>query len=95
MSCGKPHETPCRDVLSAVFLYLDHELNESTQLQAIEVHLQECPPCGQQYDVERRLHELVMRCCSDVEAPATVRQRVIQRITELRIEMTLGGPESE
>lgn len=95
MSCGHPHSTPCQEVLSAVFLYLDHELEQSPQLQAIEVHLQECPPCGQQYEVERRLHELVVRCCAEVEAPEVLRQRVIQRITELRIEMTLGGPDTE
>lgn len=95
MSCGHPHQTPCQEVLSAVFLYLDHELDQEPQVQAIQIHLQECPPCGERYALEERLHELLARCCSAVEAPDPLRQRVLQRLTELRIEMTLGSPETE
>lgn len=95
MSCGHPHQTPCQEVLRAVFLYLDHEINEQAQLQAIQIHLEECPPCGQQYEVQQRLHELVARCCTQVQTPDLLRERVLQRLTELRIEMTLGTPETE
>lgn len=97
MSCGSPHETPCNEVLSAVFLYLDHEINEPTRMKAIEVHLQECPPCGEQFEVERRVHDLVARTCSCGcdPAPNPVRERVMQRLTELRIEMTLRSSETE
>lgn len=97
MSCGSPHETPCTEVLSAVFMYLDHEINEPAQVRAIEVHLQECPPCGEQFEVEKRVHEVVARacCCGSDPAPNQVRDRVMQRLTELRIEMSLRGPETE
>lgn len=97
MSCGHPHQTPCNEVLSALFLYLDHEIDQPSQVQAIEIHLQECPPCGERLEVERRVHDLVSRTCSCGcdPAPDQVRQRVMQRLTEIRIEMTLRSPESE
>lgn len=91
------HETPCTEVLGAVFMYLDHEISEPTQVSAIELHLKECPPCGQQFEVERRVHELVARtcCCGSDPAPDQVRERVLQRLTELRIAMSLGGEQTE
>lgn len=97
MSCGSPHQTPCTEVLGSVFLYIDHELNEPIQLEQITVHLQECSPCAAQFEVEQRLRELVSRTClcSSEETPDPVRQRVMERITQLRIEMTLGEPETE
>lgn len=95
MSCGSPHQTPCREVLSSIFLYLDHELDQDPQIKAIEIHLEECPPCGQRYALEERLHNLLASCCSAVEAPHPLRQRVLQRLTELRIEMTLESPDTE
>jgi len=53
MSCGEIHETPCVDVLNAVDLLIDGEIEEASQVRAIEVHLQECPPCQSEMDHER------------------------------------------
>ena len=33
MSCGKPHETPCSEVLERVYSYLDGELGDSGKAQ--------------------------------------------------------------
>ena len=30
MSCGKPHETPCSDVLARVYDYLDGEIDDDS-----------------------------------------------------------------
>jgi anti-sigma factor RsiW len=41
MSCGKPHETPCTEVLGRIYSYLDGEL-EAPTLAKIRQHLDEC-----------------------------------------------------
>ena len=32
MSCGNPHETPCHDILHALVLFVDHEIEDQNQL---------------------------------------------------------------
>ena len=44
MSCGKPHETPCTEVLERVYGYLDGELGDM-DCAKIRQHLDECGPC--------------------------------------------------
>ncbi len=38
MSCGNPHETPCHEVLDAVYTYLDGEMDKASYAQ-VKVHL--------------------------------------------------------
>ena len=44
MSCGKPHEVPCSEVLARVYSYLDGEIGVAGCAE-IRVHLDECGPC--------------------------------------------------
>lgn len=84
MSCGRPHETDCREVLDRVYEYLDSELTPH-DLGKIQQHLDECGPCLQKFDLENALKALVRRSCQD-HAPATLRTRIMLRITELRVQ---------
>jgi len=43
MSCGKPHETPCTEVLAELYSYLDQELDPPGRAK-IAQHLDECGP---------------------------------------------------
>ena len=45
MSCGDPHETPCSEVLEAVYLYLDGE-QDTSHREKVRIHLDECAPCS-------------------------------------------------
>lgn len=90
MSCGKPHNTPCTEVLSAVFLYIDHEIADDTRLHAIEIHLEECPPCSEHFGAEQRVRDLVARSCGCDPTPEPVRERVLERLTEIRFHLTFG-----
>jgi anti-sigma factor (TIGR02949 family) len=85
VSCGKPHETDCRDVLDRVYEYLDAEMTRH-DLGKIKQHLEECGPCLQQFDLEGALKALVRRSCQDA-APADLRMRIMTRITEIRVQM--------
>ncbi len=83
MSCGDPHATPCSEVLDAVYLYLDGEQGS----HEIRQHLDECGPCLRQYGLENAVKALVARCCGSDPAPIDLRERVLVRIQQVRLEI--------
>ncbi|MGC4894167.1 mycothiol system anti-sigma-R factor [Micromonospora sp. DT31] len=82
MSCGRPHETDCREVLAEVYLYLDLECAEERRL-LIRHHLDECGPCLREYGIEQEVKALVARCCGNESAPENLHERLRLRLTEL------------
>lgn len=99
MSCGEMHETPCNEVLNSVGLLIDGEIHEMSQIHSIEVHFEECSPCREEMQHERRmhqlLHEMLTRSCLE-SAPqdlkeqlayqlAIMQQRPAELITEYRM----------
>lgn len=85
MSCGKPHETPCSEVLAEVFLFLDNECDPQHRSR-IEQHLDECNPCLRKYGIEDEVKALVHRKCGGDRAPDSLKARVRIRLTELVVE---------
>ena len=86
MSCGKPHEVDCSDILERVFLFLDREMDDA-DCSKIQHHLDECAPCLRKYDLERVVKYLLARSCGCERAPAELRQRVLTRIQQIRVEI--------
>ena len=84
MSCGDPHDTDCREVIEAVYLYLDGEQTESDR-HRIREHLDECSPCLRQYGIEQEVKTLVARCCGGEIAPDGLRTRVLLRIKQVTV----------
>lgn len=82
MSCGKPHETPCADVLDRVYEYIDGELDRE-RVHVIKEHLDECGPCLQEFGLEEAVKAIVKRSCSD-PAPAELRHKVLANIAAAR-----------
>jgi mycothiol system anti-sigma-R factor len=80
------HEVDCGDVIEAVYLYLDGEL-DGESLEHIRQHLDECSPCLREYGIEREVKVLIARSCSET-APASLRNSVVDRIRVVRTEMT-------
>ena len=89
MSCGKPHETPCTEVLDRVYEYLDGEL-DGERTHVIREHLDECSPCLAEYGLEDAVKAIVKRSCSD-PAPADLRSKVMLRIEAVRTELRSEG----
>lgn len=85
MSCGEPHETPCDEVLEKVYLYLDQEA-EPEDSDHIRIHLDECSPCLRKYGLEQAVKALVARSCAE-QAPPDLRDRVMLKIQQVRIEI--------
>ena len=89
MSCGKPHETPCAEVLERLYAYLDEELAAPAYAK-IRQHLDECGPCLREYGLEEAVKRLVQRCCNE-PAPSALRTKVLVRIREVRAELEITG----
>jgi mycothiol system anti-sigma-R factor len=86
VSCDSD-DADCAQALARVYEYLDGELS-AHDLDRIREHLDDCRPCLRQYDLDVALKALVRRSCRE-SAPADLRDRIMVKITEVRIE--LGG----
>jgi mycothiol system anti-sigma-R factor len=80
-------DADCAQALARVYEYLDGELSPN-DLDRIREHIEDCGPCLQQYDLDIALKALVRRSCQE-SAPADLRERIMVKITEIRIE--IGG----
>ena len=87
MSAHDSHELDCGDVVEAVYLYLDGELNED-DINNIRVHLDPCSPCLREYGIEQEVKALIARSCCET-APDALRASVVQRLEIVRSEMTI------
>ena len=98
MSCGKPHETPCHEVLEDVYMYLDSECDQVSKSK-IKQHLHECTPCLQEYGIEQEVKALVNRHCGGELAPDGLRERLKAKLREVvtieatSIEVSASGVE--
>ena len=85
MSCGKPHETDCSEVLAEVWLFLDHECNE-TRRELLAKHLDECSPCLERYGLDEHLKTLLAAKCGGEHAPDALKERLRAKIRKTVLE---------
>ncbi|MDQ1696998.1 MAG: hypothetical protein QOJ03_2351 [Frankiaceae bacterium] len=86
MSCGNPHDVDCSEVIEQVYLYLDGEIDDAVRAK-VRDHLDECAPCLRQFGLEQDVKALVARCCGGDTAPDGLKQRLIVRLQEVRVEL--------
>ena len=92
MSCGNAHEIPCRQVLEAMWLYIDQE-PAGLDRELILHHLEECSPCMAHSRVEIAFKSLLARSLSAEPAPDRVRARVTAQITRIQVQIIrVQGP---
>ena len=85
MSCGKPHETDCSEVLAEVWLFLDHEC-DGTRRHRLEQHLDECSPCLERYGLDEHLKALLASKCGGEHAPDALKERLRAKIRKTVLE---------
>jgi len=73
----------CADFLDRIVYLLDNELDEA-ECAIVRMHLEECHPCLETYDLQRTVKQVVARSCSEV-APDELRERVRVRIREIQV----------
>jgi mycothiol system anti-sigma-R factor len=76
----------CDGVLERIYSALDGEVSAS-ELADIHHHLEACPPCLEEYEVEAALKALVRRCCAE-QAPAALRAKIVASITRVQTVQT-------
>ena len=86
MSCGKPHEVPCSEVLARLYSYLDDEI-EAQGYEQIRQHLDECGPCLREYGLEEAVKRLVAKHCGCDPVPYELRTKVLVRIRQVQAEI--------
>jgi mycothiol system anti-sigma-R factor len=86
MSCGKPHETPCSEVLARMYEFIDNELAEA-DCAKIRQHLDECWVCLEEYGLEEAVKAVVRRACGWDTPPKDLRAKVMLRIRQVRVEL--------
>ncbi len=77
----------CADYLERIVYFLDNELDEA-DCSAVQLHLDECGPCLEKYDLQRTVKAVVHRSCSSELAPSELRQRVMVQIREVQVQIT-------
>ncbi|HET6817575.1 MAG TPA: mycothiol system anti-sigma-R factor [Mycobacteriales bacterium] len=86
MSCGTPHDVDCSEVIEKVYLYLDGEIDDDARHQVRE-HLDECAPCLRKFGLEQDVKAMVARCCGGETAPQSLRENLIVRLQQVRVEL--------
>jgi mycothiol system anti-sigma-R factor len=79
MSCGNHHDTDCSEVLAEVWLFLDHECDQSRRALLAQ-HLEECGPCLGEYGLDEKLKMLLATKCGGEHAPDELKSRLRQQI---------------
>jgi mycothiol system anti-sigma-R factor len=75
----------CADFLERIVYLLDNELDEA-ECALVRMHLDECHPCLETYDLQRTVKAVVARSCSEV-APETLKERVRVQIREIQVKI--------
>ena len=88
MSCGKPHDVPCSEVLARVYAYIDGEIEDAGYAQ-IREHLDECGPCLREFGLEEAVKRLVAKHCGCDPVPSELRSKVLVRIRQVQAEIEL------
>jgi len=81
---------PCEQVLPNIVLYIDHEIFDTEQLSAVEIHFGECSPCRTQLEQENSalmfMKNLLCNALNEV-APEELNHRINQQTQELYNQM--------
>ena len=90
MSINDSNLIPCEQVLPNIVLYIDHEIFDTEQLSAVEIHFGKCPPCRTQLEQENNtimlMRNLLCNALNEL-APEELNHRISQQTQELYNQM--------
>ena len=79
--CQSPGD--CEDArIERLYEYLDGALSHE-DLVEIKEHLEGCPECAQEHDLECVIRSVVKRSCTEA-APATLKASILNRISQIQ-----------
>jgi hypothetical protein len=90
VSINESNLIPCEQVLPNIVLYIDHEIFDTEQLSAVEIHFGECPPCRTLLEQENSaimfMKNLLCTALNEA-APEELNHRINQQTQELYNQM--------
>ena len=87
MSSQADEPQDCSDVLEALYLFIDGEI-DSANAELIRHHLDDCAPCLKAYDLDVVVKTLVARSCTE-HAPPVLRDRVLMSIRQVQVHLSI------
>ena len=72
----------CREVLQRAYLFLDGEVLSAEERTQIQVHLDECAPCLEQYGLEREMVFVTARLKGKTECPQKLKAKIQHLLEE-------------
>ncbi len=88
MSTHEHGRDDCVDYIERIVYLLDNELDQD-DCAVVQMHLRECGPCLERYDLQRIVKQVVARSCTE-SAPDSLRDRVRVHLREVEIRFTEG-----
>ena len=79
----------CVDYIERIVYLIDNELDQA-DCAVVEMHLRECGPCLEKYDLQKAVKQLVARSCAE-SAPESLRDRVRLQLREVKIQISESG----
>jgi len=67
----------CSDCSEKLDSYLDRELS-NTEMLELQLHLEGCPSCADNYEFQASMKRLVKVCCEQDKAPEAFREKLRQ-----------------
>ena len=93
MSFANNNFIPCEQVIPSIVLYIDHEIFDEQELNAVEGHFGTCPGCRTKMEQEHLALELMRNLlCNALNEPAPddLNERIHQQTEDLYNQMMQG-----
>jgi mycothiol system anti-sigma-R factor len=65
----------CQEALAEIFMLLDRECSPERDAE-LRRHIEECPPCLEEYGIDEHLKSLLARKCGGEQAPAELKRKL-------------------
>lgn len=85
MNCDDPN-MDCAAAIEKVYLYLDGEIPDE-DCSELRRHIEECAPCLREYGLEQQFKALVARSCGCEPTPPDLREKLLGKLREVRVEL--------
>ena len=73
--CEDSSEVSCDEALAEIYLLLDHECSSEHE-QQLRKHIEDCPPCLEEYGIDDQLKQLLARKCGGEHAPDELKSKL-------------------
>ncbi|NIJ10778.1 mycothiol system anti-sigma-R factor [Saccharomonospora amisosensis] len=77
-ACGgsdEPGKVNCDEALAEIYLLLDKECTPERDAE-LRKHIEDCPPCLEEYGIDVQIKQLLARKCGGDLAPAELKSRL-------------------